>query len=587
MKNRFHIASRRSGGILVAVKHNFKKYCREVTTDSKVCLWFILDKCALHSDKDILFGAVYIPPVTSKYTDITMFDDIEAEMVMLNQNNEMYISLMGDFNSRTYILDDFALLYYDLLHEVNLDAAIADILADEQTLDDLGIPTKRQTLDIHVPDTYGRHLLELCKTCSLYILNGRVGHDRYIGSYTTTNNSVIDYVIASPVLLSKINEFDVLNFDPMFSDVHCGIELSFKNFCLKPDAAHDNNTRDIEGDTHAVKNNNIKNKYIWNPAKQNLFIANIDRSALEAIVLNLDNNTENLDVNVVVNDINTVWINSAQKSLRKHRVDAPANANCSKPKKRDNTWYSVDCDRARIIYLDNKTAYRRNKSYINLTNLKRASKSYKKAISIAKLKSRREYENKLRNMKKCNSREYWKLLNSTKCKSKKDTPITMSDMYEHFKGLNQPPNIKTDNPLINVPNTLLDQPFTNYEITQTAKKLKCNKTGGDDNVINEYIKCTIDIFLPIYNKLFNHILDTGNIPSNWTTGDIIPIYKNKGDKHIPGNYRGITILNSFSKLFTCLVNERLTKYVETNSLLLENQAGFRKGYSTTDHIFLS
>ena len=40
----------------------------------------------------------------------------------------------------------------------------------------------------------------------------------------------------------------------------------------------------------------------------------------------------------------------------------------------------------------------------------------------------------------------------------------------------------------------------------------------------------------------------------------------------------------YSKLFTTCLNHRLSSYVE-NMILVEEQAGFRKGYSTTDHVF--
>ena len=43
-------------------------------------------------------------------------------------------------------------------------------------------------------------------------------------------------------------------------------------------------------------------------------------------------------------------------------------------------------------------------------------------------------------------------------------------------------------------------------------------------------------------------------------GNIKPIYKNKGDKMDPKNYRPITILSGLGKLFTAVLSERLTKY---------------------------
>ena len=86
-------------------------------------------------------------------------------------------------------------------------------------------------------------------------------------------------------------------------------------------------------------------------------------------------------------------------------------------------------------------------------------------------------------------------------------------------------------------------------------------------------------------KLFNVILKTGIIPSEWCISFISPIYKNKGQKDDPNNYRGISIISCLGKLFTALINERLTKFADLNEIIGEEQAGFRAGYSTQDHIF--
>ena len=151
-------------------------------------------------------------------------------------------------------------------------------------------------------------------------------------------------------------------------------------------------------------------------------------------------------------------------------------------------------------------------------------------------------------------------------------------------------NKHADNTNIHVPNFTesvheLDHEFNDIEIIKVAKSLKNNKCCGDDGVLNEYIKSTIDIFLPLYKLLFNHILLTGDIPESWVVGNIITIYKNKGDKSLTENYRGISLLSCFGKFFTSLINVRLNSYIDPHNILLENQAGFRKGYSTTEHVF--
>ena len=59
----------------------------------------------------------------------------------------------------------------------------------------------------------------------------------------------------------------------------------------------------------------------------------------------------------------------------------------------------------------------------------------------------------------------------------------------------------------------------------------------------------------------------------------------KGDENSPDNCRGISLLSIFSKVFTSILNKRLYTWAENEEKISKEQAGFRKGYSTTDHIF--
>ncbi len=90
----------------------------------------------------------------------------------------------------------------------------------------------------------------------------------------------------------------------------------------------------------------------------------------------------------------------------------------------------------------------------------------------------------------------------------------------------------------------------------------------------------------IYEKLFNLVFSSSHIPETWTMGKIRPIYKNKGDKQEPDNYRPITILSCLGKLFTSVLNARLMKFIESNKILGEEQLGFRNSYSTIDGAFI-
>ena len=91
-------------------------------------------------------------------------------------------------------------------------------------------------------------------------------------------------------------------------------------------------------------------------------------------------------------------------------------------------------------------------------------------------------------------------------------------------------------------------------------------------------------FVKFLTTLFNHVFSSGIFPDIWTKSVIVPIYK-KGDVHCVDNYRGVSLLSIVSKCYTSILNNRLYNWAEDCEKVTESQAGFRKGYSTTDHIF--
>ena len=110
----------------------------------------------------------------------------------------------------------------------------------------------------------------------MYTFIGRVGNDRFIGSYATSRNSVVDYTIGSPYILSKC-----VNFYPLFSDIHRALQFSFKynnnNTCTRSESNVDDTT--IHKD---------KLGYNWNFTKKTDFIQNIITENIENIMNKLN-----------------------------------------------------------------------------------------------------------------------------------------------------------------------------------------------------------------------------------------------------------------------------------------------------------
>ena len=70
--------------------------------------------------------------------------------------------------------------------------------------------------------------------------------------------------------------------------------------------------------------------------------------------------------------------------------------------------------------------------------------------------------------------------------------------------------------------------------------------------------------MPLYEYLFNKVLDNRDIQDKWITEMIIPFYKNKGKKNDPYNYRGIALLSCVTKLLKIILNKRIHNFAEEN-----------------------
>ena len=104
----------------------------------------------------------------------------------------------------------------------------------------------------------------------------------------------------------------------------------------------------------------------------------------------------------------------------------------------------------------------------------------------------------------------------------------------------------------------LNIPISTNEIVKAFKELKNNRSGGPDHVINEFFKYGINYLETCLETVFNKCFEMGYFPLNWTEGYIVPLFK-KGDQNQPENYRGITLLSTFGKLFTRILNNILSK----------------------------
>ena len=154
--------------------------------------------------------------------------------------------------------------------------------------------------------------------------------------------------------------------------------------------------------------------------------------------------------------------------------------------------------------------------------------------------------------------------------------------------INKSFNDKVENELKNLEKTLsfnpvTDSPITVTEIKQVLKKLKKGKASGPDGIGNEIIKHSSCLTIKALAKLFNLIMNSGYYPVKWNQSYMILLHKS-GSKTDPSNYRGISLINCISKIFSGVLNGRLIKIMEDK--FSNSQFGFRENHRTSDSLFI-
>lgn len=108
-----------------------------------------------------------------------------------------------------------------------------------------------------------------------------------------------------------------------------------------------------------------------------------------------------------------------------------------------------------------------------------------------------------------------------------------------------------------------------------------NKNGGPDSIPNIFLRETKSTLAPVLKLIFNRSLAEGYYPLKFKESFITPIYK-KGTKNDICNYRPVSLLNAFSKIFEKLIHN--VTYNIFKSQMNPNQHGFVKGKSTMTNL---
>lgn len=118
------------------------------------------------------------------------------------------------------------------------------------------------------------------------------------------------------------------------------------------------------------------------------------------------------------------------------------------------------------------------------------------------------------------------------------------------------------------------------EIKTAVREMKYRRAPGDDDIIPELIKLGNDKLIEYIRQLIDKCIFEKRIPDEWNNASVVLIYK-KGNKTDLKNYRPISLLTHLYKILTKVLN-RLTNKLDFYQP--PEQAGFRKSFSTMDHL---
>ena len=118
---------------------------------------------------------------------------------------------------------------------------------------------------------------------------------------------------------------------------------------------------------------------------------------------------------------------------------------------------------------------------------------------------------------------------------------------------------------------------TKDEIGDIISKLQ---NGKASDIPIKLIKQSSHIICPLLENYFNTCMQDGIFPDSLKSGRISPIYK-KDNEELLENYRPVSTLAVFGKIFEKLIYTRLHSFLGAQNIIHENQFGFRKGHSTS------
>ena len=268
----------------------------------------------------------------------------------------------------------------------------------------------------------------------------------------------------------------------------------------------------------------------------------------------------------------------------------------------DKPWITLGiakaCETKNKLHVDVILAKKRNDP--NVQAIDQNYKTYRTKLTMIRRDAKIKYfvdrfEKCQGDIKKC-----WKVINEMRHRKKSlsfpnyidvnkqlitDRRVIVRRFNEYFVGIAQ--NLNANKPSTDFSDysifmknrneaSMFFEEIESSEIDSIITNLNPNKSS---DMSPRVLKIFRNMLSPTFATLFNNCMYAGVFPDVLKIARVIPLYKS-GDKNEISNYRPISLLPVFSKIFEKLIHSRVEKFLDKHKVIYNKQFGFRKRHST-------
>ena len=601
--------NRQFGGVGMFVKHELLKLykIRIIDQDFDGILGLLFTH--KHSNMTFIVYSCYLAPEESPWgrNSTSFYAHLLTQVYMYTHVD--HILICGDLNSRTGSMKDY--------------------------IEDIDKIPHRNAID-EVKNNHGESLCEFLMESKMCIVNGRITPE--YDNFTSTSvrgRAVVDYILVPHMSLETCTEchvytsnelVEMFNMQSIVSDRCKPPDHSLVSLIVKFHAGFESfdllNDKDTVQDSPHSNNFMRKKLYKFDSIPEHFLSSQIWLQAINELISQIEvANASQEELDSVYHEFSKILFQEMDNDLQYVSCSSNVRKRFKNHKPYWNAeltdlWKNMRMAESNFIKFHGPG---RTKRWLQ-NSFKEAQNKFDKCLRNTERKYYRNYTEQLEEINTNDPKQFWehikklgpqhrtniplKVYNDDGVTLNSDIDFVLQTWQTDFSALlNQPEHTEFDDSFLHdsltekqeleremksqnyMFNQEINHDITTEEIDIALRKLKNGKAVGPDFIPNEILK-TGGVTFWLY-KLFSHCFKNGLMPSVWKKAVNSPIPKGSSkNPYVPLNYRGISLLSCVFKLYTSILNTRITQYCDKHKLIVEEQNGFRKGRACVEHLFV-